>query len=131
MKILMVDDDPDDRHLSQIAFRRLKADGSLDFVSSGQELIDHLNSVGDRGLPDLILLDINMPGKNGFETLTEIRADPGLKHLKIKIFSTSDSVADMTKAKERGADGYLVKPSDLNQLVETFREINKQSDQPI
>ena len=119
----MADDDADDRYLSSIAFKRLKSVHSLDFFLGGQELIDHLKTVGADNFPDLILLDLNMPGKNGFDTLTEIKSDPATKHLNIIIFSTSNSERDINTAMERGADNYIVKPADLNKLTETFRKI--------
>jgi len=120
MKIIMADDDSDDRYLSSIAFKRLKSVHSLDFVFGGQELVDQLRATDPANMPDLILLDLNMPGKNGFETLTEIKSDPKLCHLNVTIFSTSNSERDMSTAKEKGADNYIVKPADLTQLIETF-----------
>ncbi|MEJ0056606.1 MAG: response regulator [Bacteroidota bacterium] len=89
----------------------------------GQELLDLLRSTDAGNFPDIILLDLNMPGKNGFETLTEIRSDPGLKHLNVIMFSTSNSERDKNTARERGANNYIVKPSELNQLIETFKKI--------
>ena len=117
----MVDDDADDRHLAKFAFNRLNTSHSLEFLTGGQELIDYLKSVAK--FPDLILLDLNMPGKNGFETLTEIKSNPVLKNLKVIIFSTSNSENDIAQAKKCGAENYFIKPSDLNKLIEIFRKI--------
>src|ERR1043165_5380175 len=97
MKILMADNDTDDRLLAALAFKNLNLAHSLDFVTNGQELLDHLNALVDsnRRLPNLILLDLNMPKMDGRDALREIKANPKLKHLDVIIFSTSESKADI------------------------------------
>ncbi len=121
----MADDDADDRYLSLFAFKRLKTTHTLEFVTDGQELINYLTSREDSKseLPDLILLDLNMPKRNGKETLLEIKSNPKLKHLPVIIFSTSNLPKDMDDTFGLGAENYVVKPSNLNKLMEAFHKI--------
>ena len=125
MKILMTDDDSDDRLLALLAFKKLNAAHSIDFVNNGQELIDYLLSRLDsnRELPDLILLDLNMPRKDGRQALKEIKSHPKLKQLDTIIFSTSPSETDMKDMLELGARRYIVKPTKQEDLIEIFRTI--------
>ena|SRR5450631_3683939 len=125
MKILMTDDDSDDRLLALFAFKKLNAAHSIDFVANGQELIDYLTSRVDSNseLPDLILLDLNMPKKDGRVALKEIKSNPKLKHLDIIIFSTSTSEKDKKYTLDLGARSYIVKPSNDDELIEIFRKI--------
>ena len=125
MKILMTDDDYDDRLLALIAFKKLNAAHSIDFVTNGQELINYLTSRLDlkRELPDLILLDLNMPLKDGREALQEIKSHPDLKHLDVIIFSTSNSEKDKNLTLGLGALKYIIKPADHVELREVFMQI--------
>ena|SRR6478736_3654473 len=125
MKILMTDDDSDDRMMALFAFKKLNAAHSLDFVTNGQELIDYLNLRINSGgeLPDLILLDLNMPKKDGREALAEIKSDPRLNKLDIIIFSTSSSQKDRDYTLGLGARKFIIKPTGQNELVKLFREI--------
>jgi CheY-like chemotaxis protein len=125
MKILMTDDDSDDRLLAQLAFKKLNAAHSIDFVADGQELIDYLNQrVESRGeLPDLILLDLQMPKKNGREALREIKANPKVSQIDIIIFSTSVSDKDKKNLLDLGAKEYIVKPAHQRDMEKIFRKI--------
>src|SRR5205807_1849974 len=93
--ILMADDDDDDRLLAQDALRESKLEGDLRFVENGEELLDYLNHRGkyqnpaDAPRPALILLDLNMPRKDGREALREIKADPELKRIPVVVLTTS------------------------------------------
>ena len=123
--ILMADDDADDRFLSQFAFKRLEVDHTLEFVSDGEQMMNYLNSKlnSNEALPDVILLDLNMPKKNGKETLKEIKSHDVLKKLKVIIFSTSKLHEDMNVTKELGAESYIVKPNNLQNLMAVYRKI--------
>jgi CheY-like chemotaxis protein len=123
MKILMADNDTDDRLLSSIAFKKLNMAHSLDFVTDGQELMDYLYArlKNKRPLPDLVILDLNMPKKDGRVALKEIKSHEQLKHLDVIIFSTSTYERDMEYTLGLGAKSYIVKPTDYNQLIEVFR----------
>lgn len=124
----MADDDFDDRYLARFAFKSLGVDHTLDFVVDGVELMSHLtskvNSLGE--LPDLIVLDLNMPRKNGRETLKEIKSHPQLKHLDVIVFSTSEAENDRRDSINLGAKSYIVKPITLEQIVEVFKELSSQ-----
>ncbi|HWA34367.1 MAG TPA: response regulator [Cyclobacteriaceae bacterium] len=123
MKILMADNDTDDRLLASIAFKKLNMAHSLDFVTDGQELMDYLYArlKNKRPLPDLVILDLNMPKKDGRVALKEIKSNEQLKHLDVIIFSTSTYERDMTYTLGLGAKSYIVKPTDYNELIEVFR----------
>ena len=125
MKILMTDDDSDDRLHALLAFKKLNAAHSMDFVANGQELIDYLTLRIDssRELPDLILLDLNMPKMDGREALARIKAHAKLKHLDVIIFSTSASEKDKNYTMNLGARDYIEKPDNQKELIEIFRKI--------
>ena len=125
MKILMTDDDSDDRLLALVAFKKLNVAHSIDFVTNGQELLNYLKTrLGiNRELPDLILLDLNMPKKDGREALQEIKSHPRLKHLDVIIFSTSNSEKDKELTLALGARKYIVKPTDQDELKDIFQQI--------
>ncbi len=124
-RIIIADDDPDDRNLASIAFKELNMIHSVDFVTDGQELIDFLNTkVGsNHSLPDVILLDLNMPRKDGRVALKEIKAHPELRHLNIVVFSTSSAKEDIDYTMSLGAKNYIIKPSGYIELVTIFRSI--------
>jgi CheY-like chemotaxis protein len=121
----MADDDADDRALAQIAFKELRTEHELSFVKDGQELIDHLNGLvkDKKVLPDLILLDLNMPKKDGRVALKEIKATPSLRHIEVYIFSTSASEEDKRNTLGGGARKYIVKPSDFTQLKKILKGV--------
>jgi CheY-like chemotaxis protein len=125
MKILIADDDADDRTLASIALNELNTGHEIEFVNDGQQLMDYLqSSISKKGpLPDLILLDLNMPRKDGRVALKEIKSNPLLKHLDVVIFSTSASDDDKKNTLGNGAKNYFVKPSDYTRLLAVFRTI--------
>lgn len=125
MKILMVDDDSDDRLLALVAFKELNMAHSIDFVLDGEELMEYLHSRIETNseLPDLVLLDLNMSKKDGRVALKEIKTDPKLRHLEIIIFSTSTSEKDKKYCLELGAKKYIVKPHEYNELLKVFSNI--------
>ena len=105
--VLMADDDPDDRLMMQDAFRACGPGPDLRFVRDGEELLDWLRS---HPLPGLVLLDLNMPRKDGREALREIRADAVLRHLPVVVLSTSSAEEDIARALADGVDAFLTKP---------------------
>lgn len=125
MKILMTDDDYDDRMLALFTFKQLNVAHSIDFVTNGQELIDYLTTrlTSKRELPDLILLDLNMPKKDGREALQEIKGHPRLKHLDVIIFTTSSSQQDREFTLRLGARKFIVKPAEQTKLKVILKEI--------
>jgi CheY-like chemotaxis protein len=129
--ILVAEDDPTDAFFLQRAFNRAGVPVILHFVRDGQEVAAYLQGVGmysDRKLypvPQLLLLDLNMPRMDGFKVLEWIREQPAHNSLQIVIFSSSDEARDVKRAHQLGANWYLVKPhsmDELNELVGRFKK---------
>jgi CheY-like chemotaxis protein len=121
--ILVAEDDPTDAYFFERAFRRAGLPVTLHFVRDGQEVIEYLQGKGpfaDRAahpLPQLVLLDLNMPRLNGFEVLGWLRRQPQLNGLHVVIFSASDEPKDLNRAYNLGADWYMVKPHSMDELT--------------
>lgn len=114
--ILMADDDIDDRLLVTEAFAESCKFDELKFVGDGLELLDYLRSEGIYAetpvdLPNLILLDLNMPRMNGLEALEKIKSDPKLRLIPVVVLSTSNSQTDIVSCYSLGAASFLTKPS--------------------
>jgi CheY-like chemotaxis protein len=126
INFLMAEDDPDDRLLIKEAFRENHATDSIHFVKDGVELLDYLRrqdkytNPGDAPAPDLILLDLNMPRKDGREALEEIKTDPYLRHIPVVVLTTSNAVEDIMHSYDNGASSYIIKPVRFNGLVEAI-----------
>ena len=124
LTILMAEDDADDRFLLAETLKNLGCEGELRLVKDGVELMDYLNRRGRFAdpelspLPSLLLLDLNMPRKDGRQALREIRANPSLEKLRVVIWTTSDSQEDRVLCKEAGADGYVTKPNSFEELMQ-------------
>ena len=121
--ILVAEDDLTDAYFFQRAFNRAGIPVALHFVRDGQEVIDYLQGTGpfaDRTaypLPQLVLLDLNMPRLNGFDVLEWVREQPGFRNLQVVIFSSSDEAKDINRAYGLGANWYLVKPHSMDELT--------------
>lgn len=121
--ILLVDDDSDDRFMAKDAFKEARLLNDLRFVENGEELIDYLHHRGkyadvkNSPRPGLILLDLNMPGKDGREALTEIKADPDLRRIPVVIVTTSKAEEDVVRTYELGSNSYITKPVSFEGLV--------------
>ena len=121
--ILVAEDDPTDAYFFQRAFRRAGLPVTLHFVRDGEEVIDYLQGSGsfaDRTLhplPQLVLLDLNMPRLDGFQVLAWVRSQPRLNDLQIVMFSSSDEPKDIHRAHALGANSYLVKPHSMDELM--------------
>lgn len=120
-RILLAEDDEDDFVLFRQALDEFKELTRLDWVKDGEELLDALK-MNVTALPDIIFLDINMPRKNGFECLTEIRQHEDLKQLPVIIFSTSNDPALVSWMYNAGANLYLNKPTDFSGLKEKIQK---------
>ena len=120
-RILLAEDDEDDFILFQVALKEYKEIIHLDWVMDGEELMNVLK-MNNTELPDMIFLDINMPRKNGFECLTEIRQNENLKHLPVIIFSTSNAPAVIGWMYNAGANLYLSKSIDFSVLKENIQK---------
>ncbi len=121
--ILLVEDDANDLQLIERSFRKAGLDRALKVVRDGEQATDYLSGRGiyaDRErfpLPFLLLLDIKMPGMNGFDVLQWVRATPGLERLLIVVLTGSNVQADVDRAYELGANSYLVKPVEFEQMA--------------
>lgn len=118
--ILVGEDQQTDGFFLQESAKRLKSLTNLHVVTSGQEVIDFLKHEGDHtSAPkaDLVLLDINMPGKNGHEALQEIKEDPEIMHIPVIMLSGSDAEKDMFSSYDYRANAYVVKPRDFNAML--------------
>ena len=120
-KIFLAEDDEDDFILFREALNEYKETIRLNWVRDGEELMNVLKK-DIAELPDMIFLDINMPRKNGFECLTEIRQSENLKQLPVIIFSTSNDPALISWMYNAGANLYLNKPTDFKGLKENIQK---------
>ncbi len=126
MRILVAEDDVDDRTLASLAFSELSHPHELEFVQDGQQLMDNLRSklAKKAPLPDLVLLDLNMPKKDGRAALKEIKESNDLRQIEVIIFSTSSAQEDVQYTMSLGARNYYVKPSDYTELLQVCRRIS-------
>jgi len=127
--ILMAEDDPDDRYLTSEAFVESRIANELYFVEDGIDLLDYLYRRGkysdpkDSPRPGIILLDLNMPRKDGREALKEIKSDPFLKHIPIVILTTSQAEEDILNTYNLGANSFITKPVTFDGLVKIIKVI--------
>lgn len=126
IKILLVEDNPGDIRLTQEVFREGKVHSNLSVVTDGVEALAFLHQKGkyvNAPRPNLILLDLNLPKKNGCEVLMEIKADPDLKSIPVVILTTSNASQDILKTYALHANCYIKKPVDLEQFFTVIRSI--------
>ena len=129
--ILLADDDPDDRLLVQDAVKECGWEGELRFVENGEELLDYLRrrgkyeSPGSAPRPGLVLLDLNMPRKDGREALREIKAEVGLRQLPVVVLTTSKADTDIASLYELGASSFISKPVHFEGLVDVIRALGQ------
>ncbi|HLH55069.1 MAG TPA: response regulator [Verrucomicrobiae bacterium] len=121
--ILLAEDDPNDTLLIKRAFQKASLGEALKCVRDGEEAINYLQGIGqygDRGrypLPFLLLLDLKMPGSDGFAVLKWLRSQPDFKRLLVVVLTSSNLQADVDRAYELGANSYLVKPVEFSAMV--------------
>lgn len=126
LEILLVEDNPLDARATFNAARKLDMAGNIEVVSDGQAALDYLRTDHQAGSgPALILLDLNLPGKDGHEVLSEIRADPKLRTVPVVVLSTSSDDRDVVGAYQRGANAYIMKPGELDGWVRVISTINE------
>jgi len=124
--ILLVEDSPEDVELTKEALKEGKLANTLHVVKDGVEAIDYLRKKGKYASvkrPDLILLDLNLPKKNGHEVLAEIKQDEDLKVIPVAILTTSESEQDILKTYKMHANCYITKPVDLNQFIKVVKAV--------
>lgn len=118
--ILIAEDDADDRFLLQAAFEENGFADRLQFVGNGVEVIEHLTNIKEASAyPRFILLDLNMPKKDGREVLKELKQHPQLSKIPVVIFSTTNNEQEMRRCYELGANSYITKPNSFESLLKT------------
>jgi CheY-like chemotaxis protein len=129
--ILMADDDADDRQLTREALADARLINDIRFVENGEELLDYLRRQGkyappvDTRRPGLILLDLNMPRKDGRTVLQEIKQDPDLRTIPVVVLTTSKSDEDIYRSYDLGVNSYIVKPVTFEALVDILQTLEK------
>ncbi len=127
--LLMADDDEEDRLLARDALRESRVLNEIRFVEDGEQLMDYLHRRGpyvspeSAPTPGLILLDLNMPRKDGREALAEIKTDPQLRRIPVVILTTSKREEDIARSYMDGANSFIVKPVTFEGLVEVMRTV--------
>ena len=127
--ILVADDDPDDRMMIEEAFEENRVVNAVDFVEDGEQLMAYLRREGDfahladRPYPGIILLDLNMPRKDGREALKELKADPDLCRIPVVVLTTSQAEEDIVRTYGLGVSSFVTKPVSFEGLVEAIKVI--------
>lgn len=124
IEILLVEDNAADVRLTQEALQEGKVRNNLTVARDGVEALEILQRPG-ASRPDLILLDLNLPRKDGREVLATLKADPALKHIPVVVLTTSSAEVDILKSYQLHANCYITKPVDLEQFVSVVRSIDE------
>lgn len=128
--VLLVEDDPDDVLLTRRAFAKAHFPIPLHVVSDGEGAIDYLSGAGEHAdrdrfpLPLLLLLDLKLPRRSGFEVLEWLRGQPGLRRIPVVVLTGSGQSADVNRAYDLGANSYLVKPVRSDDLTDLVKSLN-------
>jgi CheY-like chemotaxis protein len=129
--ILLVDDDEEDLQMTQEALRESRLGNDLRTAHDGEELMDYLlrragyADAADSPRPGLILLDLNMPKKDGREALAEIKADPDLRDIPVIVLTTSKAEEDIFRTYDLGVNSFITKPVSFSGLVEAMRVVSQ------
>jgi CheY-like chemotaxis protein len=129
--ILMADDDPDDRELAEAALQESRLANQLHFVEDGEQLMAYLRNAPPyedktaNPRPGLILLDLNMPRKDGREALAEIKADARLRHIPVIVLTTSRAEEDVFRSYDLGVNSFISKPVTFDGLVQVMRVLGR------
>jgi CheY-like chemotaxis protein len=127
----MADDDEDDRQLTREALGEAKVDHDLRCVVDGEDLMDYLHRRGayegeaDAPTPSMILLDLNMPRKDGHEALAEIKSDAVLRRIPVVVLTTSRVEPDVITSYDLGANSFITKPRSFTELVDVVRDFSR------
>ena len=127
IEVLLVEDDPGDVLMTQEAFADYKIANRLNVVSNGEDAISYMRKrdrFADATTPDLVLLDLNLPRRDGREVLQDIKADPELRRIPVVILTTSEAEEDVISAYDLHANAYVRKPVDFEQFVAAVRAID-------
>lgn len=127
-RILLVEDNPGDVELTRIAFRRSTLDNQLNVVENGEQALDYIFRRGmyeNADRPDLVLLDLNMPGTDGREVLRVVKADDSVCEIPFVVLTTSDAPSDVKAAYRHHANAYMTKPPNMEKLGELVRRLEE------
>jgi CheY-like chemotaxis protein len=127
IEVLLVEDDPGDVLLIREAFEFNKVHNNLNVVSDGEQALAFLRREGEYAgalRPDLVLLDLNLPRKDGREVLAEVKQDPGLRTIPVVVLTTSEAEEDVLKSYQLHANAYVTKPVDFERFVSIVRQID-------
>ncbi|KAB7732698.1 response regulator [Rudanella paleaurantiibacter] len=119
--IYLVDDDEDDRFFAKLTFQQHFSDTELVCFEDGEELLLHIEQHPDAALPELVLVDLNMPRMNGFDTLKALKEHTDWKQVPVAILTTSSDVHDQERSKALGACAFLTKPATYEMLAQTIK----------
>jgi two-component system response regulator len=125
--VLLVEDDPGDELMTREAFEHNKVGNALHVVRDGAEALDYLYRRGDHAAaprPDLILLDLNLPKRDGREVLEEIKSHPDLAAIPVVVLTTSSAEEDILRSYRLHANAYVTKPVDFDQFINAIRQID-------
>lgn len=128
IKILLVEDNPADAKLAAEALKDARVPNELTVVTDGVQAIDYLNKNGaysEAPRPELILLDLNLPKKNGFDVLKVLKSNPALRSIPVVILTTSKAEEDIAKSYSLNANCFITKPIDLNEFLEVVKTIEE------
>jgi CheY-like chemotaxis protein len=126
IEILLVEDNPGDVRLTREALKDGKIRNNLSVVMDGEEVMVYLHKEGkykDAPRPDLILLDLNLPKKNGREVLAEIKTDPNLRRIPVVILTVSKADEDIIKSYDLHANCYIIKPVNLDRFIKVVKSV--------
>ena len=127
IEVLLVEDDPGDVLMTREAFEDYKVKNNLHVVSDGVEALSFLRGEGEytgSPRPDLILLDLNLPLKDGREVLSEIKSDDKLRRIPVVVLTTSEAEEDVLRSYDLHANAYITKPVDFDRFVDVVRHID-------
>jgi CheY-like chemotaxis protein len=128
IEVLLVEDDPGDVLMTQEAFEEHKVRNNLAVVNDGAEALAYLRREGqyaDAARPDLVLLDLNLPRRDGREVLAEIKGDPELRQIPVVVLTTSQADEDIVRSYQLHANAYVTKPVDFDRFIAVVRQIDE------
>ena len=128
IEVLLVEDDPGDVLLTREAFEHQKVNNRLHVVNNGEDAINFLRRQGqfaDSPKPDLVLLDLNLPGMHGREVLSIVKEDPALQMIPVVILTTSEAEEDVLRSYMQHANAYVTKPVDFDRFMAVVRSIDE------
>lgn len=128
VRLLMAEDDREDQMLVKKAFEKSRVANGIEIVENGEELMDYLHQrdkYAGAKMPDILLLDLNMPKKDGREALEEIKQDPALRHIPVIVLTTSSADEDILRSYDLGVNSYIEKPVTFQKLVEVVETLGK------